>query len=264
MDHFYRLTRQQRSLIGQLAWREITGRYRGAFFGLLWPLINPLLMLAIYNFVFGTVFQSRWFDGSPNTVNFTLNLFVGLIVFGFFSECLVRAPNLIIENTNYVKKVIFPLEILSVASVVAALFHACIGFCLLALVLVFDGKFQLSTLWLPLVLAPLVVLTAGVSWCLASVGVFIRDIRQAIGMMTTALLFLSPVFYPSSALPSWLQNWMALNPLTLPIEQSRAVLLLGQPPDWGGLALYGLIAVACAWAGLTWFKKTRPGFSDVL
>jgi len=256
---------RHRQLILQLTKREVVGRYRGSYFGLLWSLINPLLMLAVYAFFFGVVFKARWGEGVASKTDFALVLFAGLIVFNLFAECVSRAPGLILANVNYVKKVIFPLEILPWVAMGAALFHAAIS--MVVLTAMYAALYQ-SVPWtivfLPIVLFPFLLMVMGLSWFLASVGVFVRDIGQLIGMVVTSLLFLSPIFFPITALDAGLRPYLYLSPLTLIVEQVRAVLIWGQVPEWRSLTLYTLVSLVVAWLGLIWFQKTRKGFADVL
>lgn len=259
--------RQHGALIRSLIRRDIVGRYRGSGLGLLWSLIAPLFMLAVYTFVFGTVFGARWTPGqtTSSTTEFAIVLFAGLIVFQLFSEVILRAPTLVLSNVNYVKKVVFPLEILPVVALGSALFHAAVSLVVLvAALLIAHGQIALTAILLPLVLLPLLLVILGLAWLLASLGVFVRDITQILGMLVTALMFLSPVFFPLSALPEWIRPWLAFNPLTLPIEQTRDVLIWGQAPDFAALAVYAVLAVVVAAAGLRWFQLTRKGFADVL
>lgn len=265
---FFRSLKKHKTLILQLTKREIAGRYRGSFLGLMWAVINPILMLSVYTFVFGFVFKVRLDQGSSfedDKFSFALLLFSGLIVYNIFSECLSRAPGLVLANINYVKKIIFPLEILAWINLGSTLFHAVISLSvlLLALLLV-NHSIHWTVLFIPVVLLPFVFLTIGISWFLAATGVFVRDIGQFIGLLLTMLLFLSPVFYPAAALPESLRDYLFLNPLSFIIEQLRAVILLGQFPDWQGLAIYSVIALAVAQIGFIWFEKTRKGFADVL
>ena len=259
---------QHHSLVLQMIKREIMSRYKGSFLGLLWSLVNPILMLAIYTFVFSTVFKVRLDQNSSmydDKVTFAILLFAGLIVYNLFSECISRAPGLILVNTNYVKKIIFPLEILPWVTLGAALFNACISYLiLLTFVLIIGHPLHWTLILLPVVILPLLLLIMGLSWLLASIGVFVRDIGQFIGLILTMMLFMSPIFYPASALPESVRGYLFLNPLTFIIEQSRGVILAGNPPDWAGLAIYYLISVLIAWIGLFWFEKTRKGFADVL
>lgn len=256
---------QNRALILTLTRREVLGRYRGSFLGILWSFFNPVFMLAVYTFVFSVVFNARWNIGSESKTEFALVLFAGLMVFSLFSECLNRAPVLITSNVNYVKKVIFPLEILPVVSMGAAIFHMAISLVVwLIFYLIFFGVPSITGLLLPVVLLPLILLTLGFSWLLASLGVYLRDISQFIGIVTTAMMFLSPIFYPVTALPEAYQTILMLNPLTLIIEQTREVLIWGGEVNWISLAMYYGVSVVASLLGYIWFQKTRKGFADVL
>lgn len=253
-----------RELIWQLGFREILGKYKGSFLGLLWSLFNPLLLLAIYTFVFTQVFKARWVEGET-TGEFAIALFIGLIIHGFFAECVTRAPGLVIGNPSYVTKVIFPLEILPFPSVMAALFHTAASVVILLLAQLLVAGSVPWTAWLfPLILAPLVVQVVAFSWVLAALAVYVRDVAQTVSILVTALLFLSPVFFPLQSLPAYMQGIARWNPLTIPIEASRQVLLWGQWPDWRLLAMYALASLAVAWIGFALFQKSRRGFADVL
>jgi lipopolysaccharide transport system permease protein len=254
-----------RELIVQMTRREVIGRYKGSSMGLLWSFLNPVFMLVVYSFVFSVVFKARWSGGDESHTQFAVVLFAGMIVHALFAEVLNRAPSLILNNANYVKKVVFPLEILAVVSLGAALFHALVS--LLVLLVAFamlNGLIHWTAVFVPLVLMPLMILSLGFGWILSSLGVFVRDIEQVIGVFTTVLLFVSPVFFPVSAVPEQLRVWLHLNPLTFFIEQTREVLIWGHLPDWQGLALYFIGASVFAWLGFFWFQKTRKGFADVL
>jgi lipopolysaccharide transport system permease protein len=256
---------RHRVLFWQLLKREVVGRYRGSMLGLLWSFFNPLIMLAVYTFVFSVVFRARWGQESAGELDFALLLFTGMIVHGFFAECISRAPTLILNNAVYVKKVIFPLDVLPWVTTGSALLHAVIGVAvLLAAVFLFQGRISWNAAYWPIIMLPLFVLTLGVCFVLASLGVYLRDVAQVTGFLSTVLLFFSPVFYPMSALPEAWRVLFLLNPLTFVIEQCRVVLLFERAPDWAGLGLYGLIAGAIAWLGFVWFHKTRQGFADVL
>lgn len=257
---------RHRELISQMTRREVAGRYRGSIMGLAWSLFNPILMLVVYTFVFSVVFKARWGTGGEESQSgFAIVLFVGMIVYGLFAEMANRAPGLILSNVNYVKKVVFPLEILPVVGLGAALFHAIISLVvLLVAILLINGNLAWTFIFFPLILTPLLLATLGASWFLASLGVFVRDAGQTIGIFTTVLMFFSPVFYPISALPEKFQIWLMLNPLTFVIEQSRAVMIFGKQPDWAGLGIYAGASLVVAWAGYWWFQKTRKGFADVL
>lgn len=231
--------------------------------GLMWSLLTPLLMLVVYTTVFGGIFKARW-GGSSSTIEFALQLFCGMTLHGMLAECLVRAPNKLFEHANYVKKVVFPLEILPVVVVLSALFHAMIAVMILVVGSIFIHKtVYLTLVAVPLVMAPLAILSLGASWFLSATTVYLRDISQLMGLLATLLLFLAPVFYPVSMLPPAYQPLMHVNPLTLPIEQLRLV-IGGQWPDWHLLAAYTALSLVIAWGGFAWFQKTRKGFADVL
>jgi len=254
----------QKYLLQQMVGRELAGRYKGSVIGLAWSFLHPLLMLAVYTFVFGTVFQARW-PHSGSTADYALNLFAGMIVFGLFAESISRAPTLILENTNFVKKVVFPLQILSPVILIVSLFHAMASLVvLLIFYIVLHGVPHWSVFWLPVVWAPFMLLLLGGSWFLASLGVYLRDIAQIIGVGVTAMMFLSPIFYPLSALPASVAEWVFLNPLVFVIEQTRAVVLLGHEPDWLAWIQYSGFGLLVFVSGYVWFMKTRKGFADVI
>lgn len=255
-----------RNLIHQLIKREISSRYRGSFLGLAWSFFNPLLMLSIYTFVFSVVFKARWgLDTEQNKAEFALVLFVGLIIHSLLAEVITRAPTQILSNINYVKKVVFPLEILSVVNIAAALFHSVLSFAVLVLALVFfSGVPSLTAILTPLTVLPIIPLLLGLGWIFSALGVYIRDIAQFIGLTVTALMFLAPIFYPVGAIPTELQTVLLLNPITLPIEETRAVLLFSTPPDWLAITFYWVVSLTICSIGFWWFQKSRKGFSDVI
>jgi lipopolysaccharide transport system permease protein len=257
---------RNRQLIVQMTKREVVSRYKGSFMGMAWSCFNPVFMLTVYTFVFCVVFKARWgVGGDESKTQFGVVLFVGMIVHGLFAEVLNRSPSLILSNVNYVKKVVFPLDTLPVIAMGAALFHCFISLgVLLAAFALFNGYLEWTVIFIPIVLLPLVILTLGLAWMLASLGAFLRDVGQTIAIITTVMMFLSPVFYPMIALPEEFRPWIMANPLTFIIEQAREVLIWGRLPDWAGLGVYTIAATAVAWAGYAWFQKTRKGFADVL
>lgn len=258
---------RNRQLIFQMTKREVLGRYKGSALGLAWSFFNPVFMLVVYTFVFSEIFKSRWggIGGDDSKTQFAIVLFVGMIVLSLFSEVLNRAPGLILSNVNYVKKVVFPIEILPVIAMGAALFHSLVSIVVLLVAFaLFNGYLQWTTIYLPLVLLPLVILTLGFAWLLAALGVFLRDVSQTIGIITTVLMFLAPVFYPITAVPEKFRPFIMANPVTFIIEQAREVLIWGHLPSWFGLMIYTLVATFVAWAGYALFQKTRKGFADVL
>jgi lipopolysaccharide transport system permease protein len=255
-----------RELIIRMIRREVTGRYKGSILGMTWSFFNPLIMLGVYTFVFSFVFKARWgVDTDESKTSFAIILFVGMIVHGLFAECVNRAPGLILANVNYVKKVVFPLEILSWVAMGSALFNAVVSLTVLMFAqLLASSKLPYTAVFFPAVILPLVFATMGFTWFLSATGVFVRDIGQTAGIITTIMLFISPVFYPLSALPNKYQILLLLNPLSFIIEQARRVLIWGKLPDWIGLLFYFAISVLIAWAGFWWFQRTRRGFADVL
>jgi lipopolysaccharide transport system permease protein len=264
--HLMRGLWHNRQLIWQMCKREVLSRYRGSVMGLLWSFFNPVFMLTIYTFVFSVIFKAKWEQThSDNKTEFAVILFAGLIIFNFFSEVINRSPDLIPSHVNYVKKVVFPIEILPVIAAGSALFHTLVSVIVL---LVFQFYISLTlpvtALLLPVIMLPLLIQVMGCAWFLASLGVFLRDVGQTVGLLTTALLFLSPIFFPPSALPEQIQPYLFLNPLTFIIEQTRGILIFGEMPDWRGLGIYSLISLMVSWAGFFWFQKTRKGFADVL
>lgn len=257
---------RNRQLVAQLTKREVVGRYRGSVMGLAWSFFNPVLMLTVYTLVFSGVFKARWGTGADESkTDFALILFVGMILYGLFAECVNRAPSLILANVNFVKKVVFPLEILPWTALGAALFHAAISLVVLVLAqLALSHGLPWTSLLFPLVLVPLVLGTIGLAWLLASLGVYLRDIAQTTSIFTTVLMFLSAVFFPISALPPEYQPLMRLNPLTFILEEGRKTLIFGQTIDWQGWLIHTGIGMLIAWAGFWWFQKTRNGFADVV
>ena len=254
-----------RNLIFSLTKREVIGRYRGSVLGILWSFFNPVLMLIVYTFVFSVIFKARWVSHSDSQTEFALVLFAGLMIYNLFAECINRSPGLVLSNVNYVKKVVFPLEILSVVTIGSATFHFLISlFVWLIFYLIFLGIPQTTLILLPLLIIPFCLLMLGLSWFLASLGVFLRDINQFVGIMTTALMFLSPIFYPIDALPQEYQTLLQINPLTFVIEQARSAMIWGNAINWPALVLYLLCATLVAWLGFAWFQKTRNGFANVL
>ncbi len=257
--------KRYRHLVWQMSKREVIGRYRGSLLGLLWSFVHPLCMLGIYTFVFDVIFHARWGQATHSHLDFALVLFAGLIVYTLFAECITRAPWLVAGNPSYVKKVVFPLEILPVVAMGTALFHAAVSFA--ALLMLHAGLTRTlpwQVLTLPLILLPLILLTVGLSWFLATCGVYVRDTGHTVTLLLMVLLFASPVFYPASALPQPLHRYMWLNPLTYAIEEVRGALFLAKTPSWTGLGIYLSLSLVVAWLGYLCFQKTRPGFADVV
>jgi lipopolysaccharide transport system permease protein len=257
---------RNRGLIQASIKREVLGKYRGSVMGLFWAFFNPLIVLTVYTFVFSVIFPSRW-GGSANVskTGFALVLFAGMIVFNIFAECINRAPSIIIANKTYVTKIIFPLEILPVVNLGAALFQASMSLIVwLTAHVIFLGFPPVTLVYFPVVLLPFCLFLLGITWAVSSLGVYIRDIGQIIGILTTILMFLSPIFYPVSAVPDAYRIFVYLNPLTPVIEQARDALFWGKTPDWSVYSVNIGATFIVAWLGFAWFQKTRKGFADVI
>lgn len=256
---------RNRHLIAQLVRREINGRYRGSLLGVMWTFVNPLLMLTIYTFIFGYVFKSRWRTGSTDPVEFAVVMFAGVMLHGLIAECLNRAPSLIVGQSNFVKKVVFPLESLAWMTVGAALFHTLIAMLIfIGAIFFMQGHVPLSVLWMPVLIAPFALLVVGCVWAVSALGVYLRDIGQLTGILTSMLMFLAPVFYPVQSVPERFRPYLYANPLTFIVEQVRNVAVWNQPVDWMGWAIYCVVAYGIAWGGLAMFQRMRGGFADVL
>jgi lipopolysaccharide transport system permease protein len=255
-----------RHLIWQMIRRDVAARYQGSIIGVAWSFVTPLLMLMVYTFVFSVIFKARLgAGGNESRVDFALSLFAGLTVFGFFSEVVHQAPKQVISNRNYVKRVMFPLEILSWVTLGSGLVRSLISLTILLLAqLLIHQSLVWTVVLFPLVLLPLIFASLGIAWFLAALGVYLRDIGQITTVFTSMLMFLSAIFYPVSALPKRIQPWLRLNPLLVTIDESRNVLLRGNLPDWNWLGIALVIGVAIAFGGFWWFQKTRKGFADVL
>ncbi len=257
---------QQRDLITQFTKRQILQRYKGSYLGVLWSFVTPLVMLLIYTFVFSVVFQARW-EGAvtDNHAEFALMLFAGLIAFNVFSEAITTAPSLITSNGNYVKKVVFPLEILPVTNLATALINSFFSLLILQIgMVVFLGRCSWTIILLPLLYIPLTLLCLGLSWFLASLGVFIRDIGPLLGLVVQMLFFLTPIFYPMTAVPENVRFVIYLNPLAFIVNHFRRVILLNQMPDWGEFWLVTAATFIVCMLGYIWFMKSKRVFADVV
>lgn len=257
---------RHRALAWQFARRDVEGRYRGSLLGLAWTVVHPLVLLVTYTLVFGGLFAARWPEArSQGLGSYGVALFCGLTAFNLFSECVTRAPTLIVAVPNFVRKVVFPVEILPLASVGSALAHALVALGVLLVVLLATGHpLHATVLLLPVASLPLLFLTLGLTWFLAGLGVYLRDIGQGTGLALQVLMFGTPIFYPPSVVPAWLQPVLRLNPLAAIVEDWRRVLLWGRPPEWATLGAWILVSALVMLAGYAWFMSTRRGFADVL
>lgn len=252
-------------LLKELVKRDISGRYKDSMMGGVWAFVAPLIMLAVYTFVFSMVFQARWGDSGTSKTAFALNLFIGIILHGVLAESMSRAPSLMQQHASYVKKIIFPLWLLPMVPVISGTFHALISLIVLLLaVLLFQGLWPWQTLFLPFVFLPIVFFALGLAWLIAGIGVYFRDITQIMPMFITIMMFMAPIFYPASAIPEQYRSWLLLNPLTYAVEMGRGALFIGQLPSLSAYLIYLSAAVLSAAAGLWFFNKVRKGFADVL
>lgn len=255
-----------RDLIRQLTWREVAGRYKGSFIGLGWSFIQPLIMLFVYTFVFSVIFKARWgVESDEGKAAFALALFMGLITFSIFSEVANSAPSLVLGNANYVKKVVFPLEILPFVRLLSALINAVFSLGVLFVgILIFNHFIHWTALLLPLIWLPMMMFTLGCGYFLASLGVFVRDMGTVIGVLTTILFFLTPIFYPISAVPEPFRIFCRINPIAIFVEDARRVVLWGFSPDWPWFFFGMALSVAVLIFGFVWFMKSKKAFADVI
>jgi lipopolysaccharide transport system permease protein len=256
---------RNRYLIKALTARDVVGRYKGSYFGILWSFFNPLLMLGVYTFTFTTIFKSQWSESNLSNGQFALFLFIGLIFFNFFGESVNRSAGVIVGNANYVKKIVFPLEIMPWVVIFSSLFHALISLAVWFLAyIILIGSPKGTCLILPLILVPLLFLTAGLSLIIAALGVYIRDITQVVGVFVSAMMFLTPIFYPIASIPERYRGLFLINPLTSIIENIRKVLMYGNMPDFYELFLMIAISLIILLVGFKVFQSSRRGFADVL
>jgi lipopolysaccharide transport system permease protein len=255
---------RHRALVAELTRREFSGRYQGSFGGVAWSFVQPLFLLAVYTLAFGVILKARW-GFSGGTADYALMIFAGLIVFNAFSECLTKAPGLVTGNPNFVKKVVFPLELLPWVMALNVVLHALLAIAVwLVGYAVLFGVPHPTVLLAPVILACFFPLLLGMGWLLAAVGVAVRDVSQLTALASHALLFLTPIFYGIEAAPPLLRPLLMLNPLTFVVGELRLALFYGQVPGWSGLAVYFLLSVAFAWGALLVFRRLRRGFADMV
>jgi len=253
-------------LFAQMLKREIQARYRGSQLGFIWAFVYPILMLLVYTFVFGMVMRVKWGVAGQDNIEFGIILFAGLLLHSFLAEVFIGSVALMTGNQQYVKKVVFPLEILTLVKLSNALFHLLLGVLILIVIfLISGGTLYWTILLAPVVLAPFVIFLLGMSWFISVLGVYVRDLSQFMGVLVTMLLFLGPIVYPFERVPEVLKSYVLwLNPLTIIVEQFRAVVLFGQMPDWTLLGVYTVVALLMLGVGVWFFEKTRDGFADVI
>lgn len=257
---------QNRSLLKQLVIRNIAGRYRGSMLGLLWSFAQPLMMLCVYTFVFSIVFKIRWgVETAGSRSAFAMIMFCGMAMYNVFAESLNANCGIVVANVNFVKKVIFPLEILPLSQTLASFALGLVWFLLLfSGTIFFFGKVSLTMLLLPVILLDLFLFTLGLSYFMASLGVYVRDMLYALGVVLQILFFMTPIFYSIEMVPERYRWLLQINPLTTMIEEARKVFLYGQLPNWTFLGVSFLVSIIVCQLGIAWFSKTKKGFSDVL
>ena len=260
---------KNRELIKVLVRRDITGRYKGSSLGILWSVINPLTMLVVYTYVFSSIFNSRWGGAlsqeTQSPGEFAIRLFTGLIVFNVFAECIIKAPTLITNNANYVKKIIFPIEILGIVTTTGALYNAMIGTVMILIAKLALGQgISIVILYLPILWIAYTLMLTGFCWTLATIGVIFRDSAQITTSLVNVMMFLSPVFYPTTAIPEnvrWLTN---ANPIGYVIMETRNILLSNSEPDIWLLSKFIMASIVIGEAGLWIIKRNQHKFGDML
>lgn len=256
---------RNKGLVGQFVKRETISRYKGSYLGFMWTILTPLMMLVVYTFVYSEVFKSRWNEGSSNKLEFAVIIFCGITTYTLFSEVVSRAPFLILSNTNYVKKVIFPLELFPIISVGSALVNAGVNFSLIIIYSIFvTGTISWTVLMLPIIIIPLLLFSLGLSWLLSALGVFLRDIGQMIGIIIQALMLLSPIFYSLDVIPQDFRWFYYLNPITYFVGDIRGIMIWGELPDFNVFSAELLVSLVICITGFIFFRKTKHGFADVL
>ncbi len=257
---------QHRSLLKQLVRREVEARYRGTALGFLWSFLSPILLLAVYTFVFSTIFNARWGLKDESKGLFALTAFCGMLAFGVFSEVLAKAPSLIVGNANLVKRVVFPLELLVPVTLGGALVQLSIGLVVWCAgwIIVTSSLPPMTIVWFPLAILPVMLYALGGGWLAASLGVFFRDLAQIVGLALQVLFLVTPIFFPLSRVPERLQTFVQLNPLCGVIENIRAILVLGEQPNISSLVLSTMCALGVAIVGSWFFAKTKGAFADVI
>lgn len=252
-------------LLKQLVKKDIQQKYQGSVLGVLWSFIVPILMLVIYTFIFSEVFQAKWDIDTTDKYQFALVLFCGLSAFNLVGEVMNRSTVLIASNTNYVKKVIFPLEMFPVVITLSSLFTCVISFIILIVAKLVLYHNVSGTLYMAfLMFVPLIILSVGLSLFISAVSVYLKDVGNAISVIVTVLMYLSPVFFPLSAVPENFRGICEVNPMTYIIENFRNVVLYGNSINWRFYGISCVVALAVYWIGKIIFMRAKEGFADVL
>lgn len=254
------------TLLRRISAHDLSVRYKESLLGPLWAVLMPLAQLAVFTFVFGTIMTFRWGGSSQGPMDLPLNLFAGILVHTFFAEVITRSTAILGENASYIKRVVFPIEILPITVVITACVNMLVSLLLLvvAIALVQSLSAVVMVAFVPLLLMPLVIMLCGLAWFMAATSVYLPDLRHLISPVVALLMFLSPVLFPVSSIPQAYQFLVYLNPITLPVEQLRSVLILGQAPDFWLIGQYSIVAIIVTWLGHAWFAILRRGFADVV
>ena len=251
-------------LIFSFAKRELLGRYKGSALGIAWAVLTPVVMIAIFTFIFAGIFGAR-FGADHSPWDYALYLFCGLLPWSMFQESVQQSASTIVVNSNLVKRVVFPLEALPAAQVFAAVANQLFAtIALLIATIIIRQRFELTALWLPVLLIPQLLLALGAAWLIASLGVFLRDIAQGITLLLMAWMYLTPIIYPESIVPERFRALIGFNPFTALVRNYRLIFLEGAGPDWRGLAYFAAVAVVVFIFGYWWFARTRKSFADVV
>lgn len=251
-------------LVRTMTQREVALRYKGSVLGIMWAVLTPVMLIAIFTFIFAGVFRAR-FGTSGSGWDYALYLFCGLLPWTAFQEAVQLSSQTVVQRANLVKRVVFPLEILPVAQALASLVNQMFGtLVFLAATLVIRRELHLTILWLPVLIVPQLIATFGVAWFVSSVGVFLRDVVQGVTLVLMAWMYLTPIIYPESIVPERYRPLVNLNPFAGLIRSYRNIMLEGAPPDWPGLAYFTAFALCCFLSGYWWFAKTRRHFADVI
>jgi len=251
-------------LIFSLAKRELLARYKGSALGIVWALLTPVVMIAIFTFIFAGIFGAR-FGASQSHWDYALYLFCGLLPWTMFQETLQQSASTIVAHANLVKRVVFPLETLPVAQAFSSLGNQLFAsIALLIATLVIQQQLHLTALWFPVLVIPQLLFTLGAAWLIASLGVFLRDIAQGITLLLMAWMYLTPIIYPESIVPQRFRVLINLNPFTSLVRSYRRIFLEGAAPDWSGLAYFTGFAIVSFLVGYWWFARTRKNFADVI
>jgi lipopolysaccharide transport system permease protein len=255
---------RNRKLIGSMVRRDILSRYRGSFGGTLWTFLNPLLLMATYFFVFGVVLHTR-FGSDTTRTGFVLYFLAGMLPWLAFSEAVGRSPYVILEYRTFVKKIVFPLETLPINLVISGAITEAIGLVIFIIGLfAVRGSVPASVMWLPVLVIPQILFTAGLCWILAATGVYVRDLGQVTGYLLTLWFFLTPICYPESSLPASALPILRFNPLFVLVRAYRAVFLENQAPSMRGVIGLWMVGAAVAITGYAWFHRLRKSFADLI